>query len=316
MSRIDQALRMREGATDAPGSETPVVELPSLAHYPNESALRLEPEPHVGTFEPELIKQTAVEQTMVDQTVVDQTVVVPAPAPKRVGKSLDNAGVQARLVTGASSSVSAEQYRRLAAVLHEEQAHGKLKTVMVTSALPSEGKTLTVVNLALTLSGSYGRRVLAIDADLRAPSLHRLLGIRNSRGLSDALRDRPTALPIVEVSPRLSVLTAGRPGPSPLSDLTSERMGEVIRECAASFDWVLVDTPPVGLLSDAQVLARLVNGVIFVIAAGATPAAAVERAVSELGAESIIGTVLNRVENRYIPEANYYDEYYGYDDGE
>jgi capsular exopolysaccharide synthesis family protein len=316
MSRIDQALRMREGVTDAPGSETPIVELPSLAHYPNESALRPEPEPHVTTFEPELIKPTLVDPTVVQQPVVEPTAVAPVPTPKRVSKSLDNAGVQARLVTGASSSVSAEQYRRLAAVLHEEQAHGKLKTVMVTSALPSEGKTLTVVNLALTLSGSYGRRVLVIDADLRAPSMHRLLGVRNSRGLSDTLRDRPTALPLVEVSPRLSVLTAGRPGPSPLSDLTSERMGEVIRECAASFDWVLVDTPPVGLLSDAQVLARLVNGVIFVIAAGSTPAAAVERAVSELGAESIIGTVLNRVENRYIPEANYYDEYYGYDDGE
>jgi capsular exopolysaccharide synthesis family protein len=306
MSRIDQALRIRESAKAAPGSETPVFEpaSSSLAHYPHESALRPEPEPPAPAFEP----------VRIEQTVVEQPAGEPASAPKRVAKLLDNAGMQARLVTGASSSVSAEQYRRLAAVLHEEQAHGKLKTVMVTSALPSEGKTLTAVNLALTLSGSYGRRVLVIDADLRAPSMHRLLGIRNSRGLGDALRDRSTALPIVEVSPRLSVVTAGRPGPSPLSDLTSERMGEVIRECAASFDWVLVDTPPVGLLSDAQVLARLVNGVIFVIAAGSTPAGAVQRAVSDLGAESIIGTVLNRVENRHIPEANYYDEYYGYDD--
>jgi protein-tyrosine kinase len=303
MSRIDQALRMREGATEAPRSENPGVELPSLAHYPNESPLRPAPEPHVTTFEPELIKQTAVEQTTVE----------PAPAQKRVAKLLDNADVQARLVTDAST-VSLEQYRRLAAVLHDEQVHGKLKTVMVTSALPSEGKTLTVVNLALTLSGSYGRRVLVIDADLRAPSMHRLLGVRNDRGLGDALRDRPTALPIIDVSPRLSVLTAGRPGPAPLAALTSERMGEIIRECEAKFDWVLVDTPPVGLLSDAQVLARFANGVVFVIAAGSTPAAAVERAVAELGMESIIGTVLNRVEDRHIPEANYYNEYYN-DDG-
>jgi protein-tyrosine kinase len=309
MSRIDQALRMREGATDAPRSETSVVELPSLAHYPNESALRPEPEPHLTTFETELIKQTTVEQTVVEPPAVE-----PAPAQKRVAKLLDNSDLKARLVSGATSSVSAEQYRRLAAVLHEEQAHSKLKTVMVTSAVPSEGKTLTVVNLALTLSGSYGRRVLVIDADLRAPSMHRLLGLRNSRGLSETLRDRPTALPIVEVSPRLSVLTAGRPGPAPLADLTSERMGELIRDCAASFDWVLIDTPPVGLLSDAQVLARLVNGVIFVIAAGSTPAGAVQRAISELGADSIIGTVLNRVDDRHIPEANYYGEYYGYDD--
>ena len=307
MSRIDQALRIREGATGAPRSETTVFEPAnsSLAHYPNESALRPEPEPYAPAFDP----------LRAEQTVVEQTPASPPPAAqKRVAKLVDNADVQARLVTGASGSVSLEQYRRLAAVLHDEQVHSKLKTVMVTSALPSEGKTLTVVNLALTLSGSYGRRVLVIDADLRAPSMHRLLGVRNSRGLGDALRDRSTELPIIEISPRLSALTAGRPGPSPLAELTSERMGEVIRECAASFDWVLIDTPPVGLLSDAQVLARFANGVIFVIAAGSTPAAAVERAVSELGADSIIGTVLNRVDDRHIPEANYYDDYYGSDD--
>ena len=311
MSRIDQALRMREGATEAPRSETPVVELPSLAHYPNESALRLEPEPQVATLEPELIKQTAVEQSVVEHTSVE-----PAPAQKRVAKLLDNADLKARLVSGATSSVSAEQYRRLAAVLHEEQAHSKLKTVMVTSAVPSEGKTLTVVNLALTLSGSYGRRVLVIDADLRAPSIHALLDIKNNRGLTEALRDPHTVLPVVEVSAGLSVLTAGRPGATPLADLTSERMGDLIKACAASFDWVLIDTPPVGLLPDAQVLARRAGAVIFVIAAGSTPASAVERAVSELGTESIIGTVLNRVDDRHIPEASYYSAYYGEDDEE
>jgi Mrp family chromosome partitioning ATPase len=71
----------------------------------------------------------------------------------------------------------------------------------------------------------------------------------------------------------------------------------------------LIDTPPVGVLSDAQVLARLVGAVIFVIGAGSTPAAAVERAVAELGPDSIIGTILNRVERRQIPEAGYYSQY-------
>ena len=75
-------------------------------------------------------------------------------------KLLDDADLQARLVTGTSSTVSLEQYRRLGAMLHEAQAQNQTKTVMITSALPHEGKTLTVVNLALTLSESYGRRVL------------------------------------------------------------------------------------------------------------------------------------------------------------
>ena len=175
---------------------------------------------------------------------------------------------------------------------------------MITSALPHEGKTLTAVNLALTLSESYARRVLVIDADLRAPSLHTVLNIPNDRGLSEALRGDRHDLRITDVASRLSALTAGTPGPTPLAGLTSSRMGEVLEECAARFDWVLIDTPPVGVLPDAQVLVRLVGGIILVIGAGSTPAADVARAVAEFGGpEAIIGTVLNRVEEQTIPEA-------------
>ena len=305
MSRIDQALRVWEqggkGATTTAGAQTTEVADSPLAHYPNEEANRSAEPP--------------VPAPLLDAVVQDEPTPTVAERVGVSGRRLDSE-LEARLVTGASSSVSLEQYRRLAAILHEEQVRGNLKTVMITSAVPSEGKTLTLVNLALTLSGSYQRRVLVVDADLRAPSLHRILGIRNTRGVTEALRDGRQELPIVEVSDRLSALTAGRPGPTPLADLTSERMAEVLRECAASFDWVLIDTPPVGLLPDAQVLARLVGAVVFVIAAGSTAAAAVERAIAELGQESIIGTVLNRVEDRRIPEANYYTEYYGDHDGE
>ena len=195
-------------------------------------------------------------------------------------------------------------------MLHEAQAQNHTKTVMITSALPHEGKTLTVVNLALTLSESYGRRVLVIDADLRCPSLHTVLDIPNERGLSEALLDGHHELPFTEVSGRLSALTAGRPGPTPLAGLSSRRMREVLEKCAARFDWVLIDTPPVGVLPDAQVLARLVGEVILVICAGSTPAAAIERAVAELGGpDAITGTVLNCVEERRIADAGYYSQY-------
>jgi protein-tyrosine kinase len=299
MSRIDQALRKWEqgGKDPALTSDVETVDpsTPSpLAHYPNEGIERLVPE------------ESAV--LTVDRVATDRPV-EPPPIRRRPGVHHRDADMEARLVTGVSSSVSLEQYRRLAAVLHDEQIHGNLKTVMITSAVPNEGKTLTIANLALTLSGSYRRRVLVIDADLRAPSVHSLFSIPNSRGLSEALREGGRELPILEMSPGLSVLTAGRPGPTPLADLTSERMAEVIRECAASFDWVLLDTPPVGLLPDAQVLARLAGAVIFVIAAGSTPSNAVARAISEIGADSIIGTVLNRVEDGRIPEADYYGHY-------
>ena len=181
---------------------------------------------------------------------------------------------------------------------------------MITSALPQEGKTLTIVNLALTLSESYGRRVLVIDADLRCPSLHTILDIPNNRGLSEALVDGQHELPFTDVSARLSALTAGNSAATPLAGLSSQRMRDLLDTCAARFDWVLIDTPPVGVLPDAQVVARLVGEVILVIGAGSTPAAAIERAVAELGGpDAITGTVLNRVEERHIADAGYYHSY-------
>jgi capsular exopolysaccharide synthesis family protein len=215
-----------------------------------------------------------------------------------------------RLVTISSSAISVEQYRRLAATLHDVQVSNGLKTVMLTSSVPNEGKTLTSVNLAFTLSDSYARRVLVIDADLRCPCLHSLLGLSNARGLSEVLADGRLDLPFIEVSERLSVLTAGRPGPAPLAGLSSPRMRALLEECARRFDWVLVDTPPVGVLPDAQLIARLAGAVVLVIGAGSTPAALVERAVAELGPECIIGTVLNRVDTHVISEAGYVDRYH------
>jgi len=223
--------------------------------------------------------------------------------------------MEARLVTGGSGAVPVEQYRRLAAVLHDVQQQQGLKTLMLTSALPGEGKTLTTVNLGLTLSASYERRVLIIDADLRWPSIHKMFGVANDTGLSEALQSNHSELMLKQVSPRLSVLTAGRPDVTPLAGLTSTRMASLVEQCSNEFDWVLIDTPPVGLLPDAQVLARLIRAVVFVIAAGATPSTAVQRAIAELGSDCIIGTVLNRVDQRRIPDAGYYSRYgYGYDE--
>jgi capsular exopolysaccharide synthesis family protein len=204
-----------------------------------------------------------------------------------------------------------EQYRRLAAAVHELQIDSGLKTLMVTSALPREGKTLTVTNLALTLTESYGRRVLLIDADLRRPSIHQVFNLANVKGLGELLRSDCQELPAFEVTPRLSVLPAGRPDSNPIAGLTSDRMRELLEHSAASFDWVLVDAPPVTLLPDAQLLARLTRAVIFVIGAGSTPYAMVERAVTEVGRDSIVGTVLNRIGDQHIPATEYYGEYVG-----
>src|SRR5439155_17912408 len=108
-----------------------------------------------------------------------------------------------------------------------------------------------------------------------------------------------------QVTPPLSVLPAGQPGASPIAALSSDRMRTVIADAAKQFDWVLLDTPPVGLLSDAHLVARVTDGVLFVIAAGSTPYPVVLRSIAEIGADRIVGTVLNRVDARALQVQDY-----------
>jgi protein-tyrosine kinase len=218
--------------------------------------------------------------------------------------------LEGKLILNHAAPIAVEQYRRLAASLHELQAVQGVKTLMVTSALPREGKTLTVSNLAMTLSESYGRRVLLIDADLRRPSIHQVFGLPNATGLSDGLRSDSGDLTLLNLSPRLSVLPAGRPDANPMAGLTSERMRALLEDSAKVFDWVLLDAPPVGIMPDANLVAGLTQGVIFVLAAGSTPYKLVERAVTAIGREAIVGVVLNRIDAANIPDTHYYQQYY------
>jgi capsular exopolysaccharide synthesis family protein len=203
-----------------------------------------------------------------------------------------------------------EQYRRLATVLGEVQASRAIRTLTVTSALPREGKTLTVTNLALTLSDSYQRRVLIVDADLRHPCLHQQFGLANDVGLSDFLRSPDAICRPVEVRSNLSVVPAGRAESNPVTVLSSARMQSLLVDAASRFDWVLLDTPPVGLLSDAQLVARFSDAVLLVIAAGLTPYPLAQRAIVELGPDRLIGTVLNRIQPEALPVRDYYGRYY------
>ncbi|MFN7917505.1 MAG: CpsD/CapB family tyrosine-protein kinase [Vicinamibacterales bacterium] len=218
---------------------------------------------------------------------------------------------QGRLIVNTQTTPAAiEQYRRLAAVLYQAQENRNLKTILVASTFAAEGKSLTCANIALTLSESYRRKVLLVDADLRRPTLHDTFEIPNLAGLSDWLRGEGAGkMPLVEITPNLSLLPGGRPDPDPMGGLASERMKHLLAFAAERFDWVIVDTPPVAFLPDAHLLSAMVDTVVFVVAAGQTPAPAVQRAVEEVGRDRIIGVVLNRVEsvtlNRYGQSAYY-----------
>jgi protein-tyrosine kinase len=216
-----------------------------------------------------------------------------------------------KLAVNAVDHTSTEQYRRLAARLHLSQVEHGSRIFMVTSALPGEGKTLTATNLALTLAESYKRQVLLIDADLRRPWVHEMFQLPNVTGLNDGLKgDDARKVPLLRLTDHLTVLTAGRPDSDPMSVLSSNRIKQVLAEAGAQFDMVIVDTPPVALLTDAHLLASLVDAVLLVVEAGSTPLAAIKTAVESVGRDRILGVLLNRAD-----DALTYDAYHSYYSG-
>jgi receptor protein-tyrosine kinase len=204
-------------------------------------------------------------------------------------------------------SIPREQYRRIAAVLHEAQHAKGLRVVMVASAVGGEGKTLTAVNLALTLSESYKRRVLLVDGDFRAPTLHRAFPFISNTPTAETSNARGMELVLGDVSATLAILSSRESTSDPMADLTSERMKEVIADARRTYDWVVVDTPPVVALPDAPLLGSMVDGVVLVIRAGSTAHALVARAIDSLGRSRILGVVLNdaRFDVRELDDKRY-----------
>jgi capsular exopolysaccharide synthesis family protein len=206
---------------------------------------------------------------------------------------------------------SREQYRRLAATLYHQQTDTDLRVLMIASASPSEGKTLTAVNLAMTLSESYRRTVLLIDADLRRPSLHKAFNVDASPGLMEGMvAGDDWKMPLHRITPRLTLLTAGKASSDPMFGLTSPRMRRLIEEARETFAWVIVDTPPVGLLTDANLLAAMVDGAVLVVKAGETSYDQVRRAIGALGPDKLLGVVLNRATERSAKYGYDYARYY------
>jgi protein-tyrosine kinase len=316
MSRLEEALK-RAGNGGLFGATTDATSGTSATSSEPES--RLEPitevalEPVVKDAEqPSDRTATAADPSLRPDDPSSRVPRVSPPITARPSPVATAPGVAEKVVVDSETNpASVEQYRRLAAVLHHAQNERGLRVIMVTSALPGEGKTLTASNLALTLSESYQRRVLLVDADLRRPSIHQLFALPSLSGLSDGLRSiEDRKLTLVEVSPRLTVLPAGRPDPDPMSILTSSRMQYVLDEAREKFDWVIVDTPPVGLMPDAHLLAAMVDGALLIIGSAMSPHRSVAKAAEVIGRERILGVVLNRVDPADLTHDGYYYPYY------
>jgi protein-tyrosine kinase len=235
-----------------------------------------------------------------------------APAPVETFEKFSPA-IREKLAIGPDASPDIrEQFRKVAASLYRLREVGPLKIVLIASAVPGEGKTLTATNLALTLGESYGSRVLLLDADLRRPTVHEVFNIPNASGLREGLGAGEGAVVApVRISEHLEVLTAGRAAMDPMSALTSDRMRSIVEQAATLFDWVLIDTPPVELLPDAKLLSSMADGAILVVQAGSTKAHLAQRAVEAIGRERIVGVVLNRCSTDRVANAARYYGYYG-----
>jgi receptor protein-tyrosine kinase len=216
-------------------------------------------------------------------------------------------------LTGDVERGLAEQFRRLAATLLHSQRGENIRSVMITSAVPADGKTLTALNLALILSESYKRRVLLIDGDLRRPTISEAMNLTSVEGLSEVIGAADERrVPLVQLTETLTLLPAGRPDPDPLSGITSARMQQLLHEAAERFDWVILDTPPVGVAADAGLLCPMVDGTLLVVRAGRTPYKAIERALETIGRDRLLGVVLNGVEDQGQSDydGSYYYSYY------
>jgi Mrp family chromosome partitioning ATPase len=186
----------------------------------------------------------------------------------------------------------AAQYHRLAAALQAMPPSPPRRTLLVTSASTGERRVVGAVRLAMALAQASAR-VLIVDADLRSPSLHDALGLGPGCGVSDVLLSPDVQPSITQVAPLISVLPAGVPVPDPAALLTSPRLQQLLHDCAEAFDRLLVVAPAVAEQTGAAHLARLADGVVFVIEARSTPFGVVERATSQLGSAAIVGRLLD-----------------------
>lgn len=208
----------------------------------------------------------------------------------------------------APTSFEAEQYRMLRYRVEQRHKGAAVRVVALTSPGGGEGKTTTAVNLAGALAQGPDARVLLIEADLRRPSLMRLLGLRapGEPGLVEAvLNPRARLDDVVRIRQRfnLAFVPAGRPPISPYEVLKSARLGELIGEARRSYDYVLVDTPPNVPCPDYRLIERWVDASILVVAAHRTRQRLVEQALQQMDAGRIMGLVFNGDDT---PEAEYH----------
>jgi protein-tyrosine kinase len=202
----------------------------------------------------------------------------------------------------------AEEFRTLRSRLYQIREKLPLKRLMVTSALPKEGKSFVAANLAQVIVRQHGRRVLLIDADLRSPGMHRHLGASQTPGLSDYLLGECDELAIMQRGPmeNLFFVPAGRQATGAPELLANGRLKLFLQRVEPMFDWIIMDTPPVIPVADSTLLANFCEGVLMVVRSNATPSDLARKAREEFQDKLLLGVVLNGIPADQLPQSRYY----------
>jgi capsular exopolysaccharide synthesis family protein len=294
MSRIHEALKKAE--EQRAGAQPDQAELPSAADIPP-------------------LQATAVESSTA------AVVTAPAAAPAFGSPfSLDTLLARCKQCSWAPDSKAmlffnsdehgygTEEFRTLRSRLYQIRNKQSLKKVLITSALPKEGKSFVAANLAQVIVQQHGRRALLIDADLRGPRLHTSLGTPSSPGLAEYLLAEVDEFAIVQRGPmdNLFFIPSGRSVSSPAELVANGRLKFLLNRVESLFDWIILDSPPAVPVSDAALLANYCDGVLMVVRSNATPFDIAKKARQEFHDKHLVGVVLNGIE----PGSSSYNEYY------
>jgi len=206
----------------------------------------------------------------------------------------------------------AEQFRTLRSRLYHTREKMALKKILVTSALPKEGKSFTAANLAQVMVRQHGRRVLLVDGDLRAPQLHTMMGTTDTPGLADYLRGESDEFSIMQRGPveNLFFIPSGGEISNSAELVANGRLKLLLQRVEPLFDWIIVDSPPAVPVSDASLLAKACDGVLMVVRCNATPFDMARRARQEFPDQVLVGVVLNGADGEVSAYARYYYESY------
>ena len=212
-----------------------------------------------------------------------------------------------------SRSPVSEAYRAIRTNLQFAGAGKQLKTLVFTSAIPGEGKSTTVANLAIAM-GQDDKKILLIDCDMRKPVVHRRFGLLN-RGLSNCFAEDLPLKEVIQadVFPNLDVVTSGPVPPNPAELLGSKKMKDLLQEAAETYDYVFLDMPPVLAVTDAALMSSRVDGTVIILGSGDIGPDEGKQAkeLLEKVHANILGVILNKVPQHH--KSGYY-YYYNYDE--